>query len=113
MRYLPLKDDGDYMTVALTALEAIDLSRSEGVSIAELEGMGFSVQTAGNANVQAKVVAPKTTPALVTAAALLFKAGKSRGKTKQGRPRVTLGVKEGSYPYAISVSIDPDYVSEA
>jgi hypothetical protein len=97
------------MSVEISAMEAIEISRKENITIADLEEMGFSVQTAGNANVEAQAAKREVKPELVAAAALLFEAGKSVGKTKRGRPRTTLGEKTGTYPYAVSVSIDPAF----
>ncbi len=94
----------------ITLAEAVDLSRDQNVTVGELEAkFGFEIVKSGTANVEAKAATPNTKPELVAHAKALFEAGTKRTKTGSGRPKRTLGSKEGSYPYNVTVTIDPSF----
>jgi hypothetical protein len=86
----------------------LELSRDEGVSVDELEKVGFTVNT-GAANVAAAPAKP-TAPvyeqdaALTAAAALLFKKGRQATATKAGRAKRVLGDRDGISPYRVIVT---------
>lgn len=94
-------------TITLNANEAIELCRKEGITLAQLEEMGFAITTAGQANVVAAAVAPTEKPELVAAATLLQAAAVKRGKTANGRQKYTLGAKEGTGIFNVVVTVKP------
>ena len=98
----------------ITLSEAVATAKAQGVTIGELEAIGFEIDLSGSSNVASKETtpeAPETKPELVEASAVLFEAGVKRAKTGNGRPKRTLGTKEGTYPYNVTVTIDPAYKS--
>lgn len=64
---------------------------------------------AGSANTQAAKAAEEVAekPELIAALDLLWKHGTKRPATKSGRPKRTLGRKDGIGGYAVSISVDP------
>jgi hypothetical protein len=85
-----------------------------GFSFKEIANDGYTITTAGDANVAAQSSQPTVEPneTLLAAAATLFAEGRvpSRGrKTKTGRIRKVLGTEDGISPYNVVVTIHPDF----
>jgi len=94
------------MSTTLTANQAVQVSREEGVTIADLEEMGFTIITAGQANVQAAQAEVPANEELQAIAEDLFGKGRKGEPTKSGRLVRVLGAKEGLGPYSIVVYRD-------
>ncbi len=91
------------MAEQITAADAIGLMKSESVTLAELEAMGFVVGAA--AQVAAATAAPEVqvNAGLLAAVELLWEDGTSRAQTKGATPRLkrTLGDTDGIAPYRV------------
>ena len=90
----------------ITLSEAVATAKEQGVTIGELEALGFEIDLSGTANVTAK----ETTPELPVNAELtahveaLFEAGRKVKATAQGRAKRVLGDQDGISPYRVIVT---------
>jgi len=88
----------------ITLAEAVELSREQGVTVGEIEALGFEIlSTAGAANVAAANAVPVNAELLAHAEAL-YTGGRKAKNTQSGRSKRVLGDQDGISPYRVIVT---------